>query len=93
MHSIDLVNMAMSKLKELGVELRLVRGDGLSSNLCRLGARQILFLNDATTAQEQLDIFANAFHKLNVPLESLPTPLAIEMQRRQAFVSLNSAAA
>jgi hypothetical protein len=85
--------MAMAKLKELGVELRLVRGDGLSSNLCRLGARQILFLNDASTAQEQLDIFASAFRKLNFPIESLPTPLAIEMQRRQSLIPLDSAAA
>ncbi len=94
MHTIDLVNLAFSKLNAIGVELRFVRGDGLSSGLCRIAQRKILFLNDSTSASEQLDVIAQAFAILEYDLSQLPKPLRVEIEDRMSVVTkLTNAAA
>jgi hypothetical protein len=86
MHTVDLVNLSFSRLAHLGIDFRFVTGDGLSSGLCRLGERHILFMNDSTTASEQMQIIANVFDELRIDLRTLPTPLreAVEVRLSDA---------
>jgi hypothetical protein len=80
MHTIDLLNLAYSKLQNSGVELRLVHGDGLSSGLCRIANQQVLFINDMLTAIEQLEIVVEAFQAVDIDIASLPKPLRAIVQ-------------
>ena len=82
MHTVDLVNLSIAKLTRLGIDLRFINGEGLSSSLCRLNDRHILFINDGATVSEQMQIIANAFAQLKIDLSLLPTPLRAAIEAR-----------
>ena len=64
MHTIDRLNAGLETLRGRGVRVRYLQDAPVTYGLWRIGAQQVLFLDEASTAAEQLPVVAAAVLQL-----------------------------
>jgi hypothetical protein len=60
--TVELLETAVAKARQSGIEVRYAYLDGISSGYCRLGKRQILFIDLSLSVGEQLDQVMASLH-------------------------------
>ena len=64
MHTIDRLNAGLDTLRQRGVRIRYLQDAPVTYGMWRIGGERVLFLDDASTAAEQLPVVAAAVLQL-----------------------------
>ncbi len=86
-HRIDLLNVGYEFLRSRDVQLRFVSDTRLTQALCRLGKRQILFIDESSSVTDQLDLLGSILPKLVSSTDELPHVLQQLCSTPQIFVA------
>lgn len=86
MHSVDLLEEALSLAMDLGFEVRQEWLDEQLGGACRLGDKLVLFVNLSQTAKEQLNCVATAVVEHAEQSESM-TPHAMSAELREVLIA------